>query len=311
MKRDSCTGCGQVLPVNNLFVVLGSLMCENCGNAELARHPPEGLPEDAVVPQVDPTVCGKCQFDGGTRELKRIIGVPVCDACEYELRHRPFPAWVKFSFAGLLALAVVCFAMNWRFFIGYVELHRGIRAFGNHDVPRAAAIMRSCAKHLPEEAEIKNLSNLFSGIELLGQDKSAEALTLLRQCAGRFPAPTGLGQTAQVALLQAEIGEAFETRDYERFLLKETELLNLQPTEPMCILGVASAHACKYAVSGQEAEKQEALRHIDRALQQSPAAEVQEYRQRILHRLNSREIIPKTEYDRRFPQGWKAEEQKP
>ena len=76
--------------------------------------------------------------------------------------------------------------------------------------------------------------------------------------------------------------------------------------------GAASAHAAKYAATGDPDHKQKALEFLDQAAAKqgnSPDLQeyLQEYQPRIRYRLQTREIIDKKEYDRRFPQGWKEE----
>ena len=304
MKHATCERCGQTFPMNDVFAVLGHMLCEGCGNEFLAART-DPLPAGAVVPQVDPTVCRLCQADGGERELPRVAGLPACDACEHHLRHRPFPAWVKFSFAGLLALAVLSFFLNLRFFQGYVEIRRAGRASRRGDIAAAASLMTAAARHLPEQPELAEIAALFTGIELMAQDKSAEAVAVLK---GPWPRLSGdLRPMAEEALLRAEAGAAFDAKDYDTFLAKEKELLKRNPGSGMAMAAVASAHACKYAVSGLESHKQEAMKLLESASRQSQDPEFPQYRQRILHRLHTREIITRKEFEQRFPQGWSPE----
>ena len=109
------------------------------------------------------------------------------------------------------------------------------------------------------------------------------------------------------ALLQAEAGAAFDAKDYDTFLAKSMEVLKRHPNEPMALAAVASAYACKYAATGLDAHRQEALKYLDSAAQRGQGPELAEYRQRILHRLQTREIISREEFYRRFPLGWKPE----
>ena len=71
---------------------------------------------------------------------------------------------------------------------------------------------------------------------------------------------------------------------------------------------VASAIACKYAVSGDEKLKAEAtdLLAKARALPHEEAS-FKEYEERILHRLNTREVIDRKEYNRRYRPAAKGE----
>ena len=79
------------------------------------------------------------------------------------------------------------------------------------------------------------------------------------------------------------------------------------PDDPAAAGAVASALACKYAVTGDPEFRKQAEQMLDKAqtlAQQSPQskASFDEYAERIRYRLQTREIIDKEEYDRRFRQ---------
>ena len=78
MKQVGCEQCGQVLPMNEMFIALGKSLCEPCTEAELTSHTEGELPKDAVNRQVDPTVCAVCGEDRDDLELKTLAGKPVC-----------------------------------------------------------------------------------------------------------------------------------------------------------------------------------------------------------------------------------------
>lgn len=307
MKQNVCEQCGQSRPMNETYRVFSRTLCDECGNREVQRCPEGAVSAADVQPHIDPTVCRNCGADGGMRELARVAELPVCEDCEQRFRHRPFPIWIKLGLAGLLAFACAAFVYNWRFFAAYLEMRSAGRALGEGDITTAAARMASAAERVPEAKELKHLAECFNGVELLRQDRCAEAVPVLQRCMGQFPRGSQWHQMAANFLLAAESGVAFEKKDYDTFLVKQTELLGREPNDATALAGVASAYACKYAVTGDEEHKREALRYLDRAAQHSASPEIGEYRQRILFRLHSREVINKQEYDRRFPQGWTPE----
>jgi hypothetical protein len=110
-------------------------------------------------------------------------------------------------------------------------------------------------------------------------------------------------------LLVAEIGDAFDRKDYDTFLAKSKEIATQNPKEAQVAAGVASAYACKYAVTGEESFRQEALRQLEKAAALAPPGDKDypEYANRIRHRIETREIIKREEFRRRFPNGWKPE----
>ncbi len=79
----------------------------------------------------------------------------------------------------------------------------------------------------------------------------------------------------------------------------------------MAKLSLASAYACLFAATGDEAARKEAVSRLpseDERAALSP--EEQKYVNRIEYRLATRDIILSKEFDRRFPQGWKAGEER-
>jgi hypothetical protein len=111
--------------------------------------------------------------------------------------------------------------------------------------------------------------------------------------------------------IYAEIGAAFDRKDYDTMVAKSEEWVRRNPMDLRALAVVASACACKYAASGDESFKAKALEALAVAAAIRGVKEFDELRQRIQHRLQTREIITLQEFRRRFPNGWKAEEAKP
>jgi hypothetical protein len=310
MRQLLCEHCEQAMPMNDMVKVFGSLLCKNCGEKEVALHPEHEVTSVDVARLIDPTICRNCGSDQGNRVLPTINGLPVCNPCEQKYRRRPFPLWIKASLVAMLAMAVFTFIYNWRYFAGYIEINQAFRAFSNRDIARAAESMTSAARHVPEDTSLSVWADYLNGIHLITQDRATEAVSLLQNCVNRFPSNSELRQGANLYLLQAEASAAFDKKEYDTFLAKENELLALQPKDEMSLASVASAYACKYAVTGTDAYKQNALRYLQQAQEQSKDSNLDEYRQRILYRLHTREIIDKKEFDRRFPDGWNPEKNK-
>jgi len=113
--------------------------------------------------------------------LPRIAGLPVCDACARLIRNRPFPAWIKGSFAALILLAVLAFLYNQRFFAAHVEMLRGVRELRNENLEGAVALFDAAAERVPEEPEIRAGARYFHAVLLVNQERSAEAIPLLKE----------------------------------------------------------------------------------------------------------------------------------
>ncbi len=132
---------------------------------------------------------------------------------------------------------------------------------------------------------------------------AAEAARLMHQAAAIYPESRDLAITAEAF----DESTAFEARDYDGFLaIAEKRWKEYPGSETAGV--VASALACKYAVTGNPAFKQQSEEMLEasrKAAGADPESQksFQEYAERIRYRLDTRQIISKSEYDRRFRGG--------
>jgi tetratricopeptide (TPR) repeat protein len=131
--------------------------------------------------------------------------------------------------------------------------------------------------------------------------KAAEAATLMHQAADEYPEMPLLRNS----LPGYEAGVAFQKKDYDRFLELEQEEFRLLPESGMAAGGVASALACKYAMTGDPAWKNKSEEMLEKSRllsQKSPddQKDFEEFAERTRYRLETRQIIDKPEYDRKF-----------
>lgn len=129
---------------------------------------------------------------------------------------------------------------------------------------------------------------------------AAEAAKLMHDAASLYPEAKGLAIAAQIY----DEGTAFEAKDYDAFLTIAEQQWQQFPGSSTAA-GLASALACKFAVTGDPAYRQRAKEMLEmsrRKLGNDPAElqSFQEYSERIHHRLDSREIISKAVYDSRY-----------
>ena len=148
------------------------------------------------------------------------------------------------------------------------------------------------------------LAKAEQAVKLEQQDgQAAQAAQLMQEAATLYPEAHGLGALAETF----EEGVAFEAKDYDKFLAITQKQWQGYPSSRTAA-AVASALACKYAVTGDPNFRKQSEDMLETARQKvgSDSAEqkgFQEYAERIRHRLDSRQIISKTEYDRRFRKG--------
>ncbi|HWB00114.1 MAG TPA: hypothetical protein VG713_16585, partial [Pirellulales bacterium] len=126
-----------------------------------------------------------------------------------------------------------------------------------------------------------------------------------------------LEQAAQVApddpmlrstLLQAQIGAAFDAKNYQTMVEHAERLFATNPTNDDMKFMLASAEACVYASTGDKAALRKAIDLLPKPADiDAYKPEQRKYFNRIEHRLLTHEIINRAEFERRFPEGWKPE----
>ena len=260
---------------------------------------PEG--EENIKPEsTSGTVCAFCKTDY-KYPLDRLSVYPICPTCKVELDKKIFPLWVKLFFAGVIVLVIFSVIWNWRFFESYSDFKNGMKAaYQEKDAPRAASLLTKASKEVPEAHDLASMANYFTGIDLLTKDRSTEALTAFNKCDG-LPPEMHLNQL----VLQAEIGSGYDKGDYKLFLTASKAFLALDTTQSQSWAGVASAYACLYAQSNQDSLKRLSLQYFHKAKSMDDtSAAAKEFYGRILYRLDTRQIIKKDEYDKKFPNGY-------
>jgi hypothetical protein len=125
-----------------------------------------------------------------------------------------------------------------------------------------------------------------------------EAATLMREASTLYPEAKALSQATEFY----DQAAAFERKDYDTFLASSRRLWEERPGA-VTAAGVASALACKYAVTRDPAYRNEAeamLRQGEQQTKQHPEElkDFQEYAERINYRLISRKTIDTPEYNR-------------
>jgi hypothetical protein len=293
--------------MNEALKVRGILVCGACAEAIFEN---EKIPRDQVQRQIDPTICIGCGLDNGDTDLAMLGRLPVCPTCETLFKNRPFPGWIKTSLVAMVILVVSIFAWNSRFIRAYYELRCFASEMAAGDLQRGAPHFISASRLVPENAELQAYGAFYEGLLLLGQDKSAEALKKLQSCVGRVAAETNIDEL----ITDAKVGVAFDQGDYDQFLKLALEIEAKHKDDPVYAEQLASAYACKYAETQDEQYKTKSLAALDRSktlVSSKPEyqAYYADYEQRILHRLHTREIISRNEFQKRYPNGWAEERQ--
>jgi hypothetical protein len=304
MQSLTCKSCGQEHPKVETVEVAGTTLCKTCAEKFVDEHP--HTPAEDVRNNIDPTVCVNCGADNGDSPHALLMQLPACGACINFFRHRPFPAWIKISFAALVFLVLFSMVWNWRFFAGHFEIKAAFQAMVQGNIEEAVIKISAAAKHVPESQAIRELAKYFQGLLNLKDEKWQDAIDCFSNC-------SLLPREYEVPLMlsRAEAGLAFDQKDYDRFLQAVEAIAREQPGDPMAIAAIASALACKYAVSGDDNLRRQAEDKLTEAKNLGlEASNSGRYEERIRHRLETREIIDSEEFMRRFPDGWQSQKDK-
>jgi tetratricopeptide (TPR) repeat protein len=277
------------------FTVQERTLCETCTN-EFTQSHVELVTE--VERQRDPTICANCGADNGETAHEELLQSPVCPKCTAFYRNRPYPMWVNISFFGVLVLVVFSFVWNWRFLQGHFEINAAFAAMAQGQVDKAVAEMDSAAANVPESAEVQELANFLTGLECLNENNYEKAEACFAKCL-QLPEEYG----APDLHMHAAISNAFDHKDYSRFLKLANEYAKKHPKDATAQAQVASALACLYATQGDEKLRRQAEDKLQEAKKLDEAAIIEaRYEERIRHRLDTREIISREEYLKRFPE---------
>jgi len=165
----------------------------------------------------------------------------------------------------------------------------------------AARRISAAAEDVPEAAGLATASEFYKGVSLLQQDKSIEAAQALRDVVKR-----DASNQAAVQLLDiAESSAAFDRQDWDAFLEKALTIAGRQPGSFDASASLASAYACKYAVSGSPEFRERSLLELEKAKQSgADRAQIADIVDRVEHRLAARQILSPSQFAKQFPNGW-------
>jgi tetratricopeptide (TPR) repeat protein len=268
------------------------------------KDPAVAVPESDILPLKDHSICNKCRGDFGDQDLPLVNGMPTCKACQDAPAGIRIPAWILVSGVTCIALTVASYIHSYRFVRGYIQFQRANAAYKRDQIQEAAKLMSEAAQRVPEEAGFRDLACYFRGLELVRTGKAAEAIPVLKESLAIDPQ----SKETKWLLVSAERQVAFEAKDYGKFLQKSEEFLKLAGPTYDALSRMASAFACQYVVTEDEAYRANTLEHLAKAkaAKDFDQADFQVFENHLQFRLASREIISTQTFRERFPQGWKA-----
>lgn len=299
MKKTDCSLCNGSIPVNDSIKVDNTTHCSSCFDATFTEE--NMLQNKVVTKEHDPTVCSFCQKDFDTTELEKISQYPICTDCIKDVKNKTFPLWVKGFFAAVLLLVAFSFFWNWKYYTAYKNIQTANELFQTGNFKEAGKEMAQASAIVPEVQDLEILSSYYNGIALLNEDKNVLAIKEFNKCKDALPPDYDV----DYLLLQARIGVAFDSKDYEGFLANTKELMKKDSTSVYSCAAMASAYACIYVDKADEEAKKKAYDYLQRAKNiDSVSVEAKGYYSAIEYRIDSRKIIKREEFDKQFPNGW-------
>jgi len=333
MSETLCSRCGQSTAAQSAYDLNGKTYCASCVRQASAEAKAAGQPDAPVAHLSRPVSAGeirdftypqwlKLSFAG----LVLLLGVALVNGGKYFAAGRSLYVGERLVQDKKYAEA-----------LPYLE--RTLRTAPSSDKAALLAAKAALLSGHPEVAaralkghndgyfddagkpafqEVNDLWNraidaagkLQQAQKLSEQDgRAAEAAALVHSAAAEYP------QFPQMALILAAYdgGVAFEKKDYDGFLALSERNWAEHPSS-VTASGLASALDCKYAVTGDQRYRQRSEELMAKAREMAQGdkdvlSNLDEYEERHRYRLESREIISKREFDRRFRKAAAKQEQ--
>lgn len=182
MRKAKCTGCGQDFPLNSLYSVNDKHYCEPCGNNAYAEAQKYADPIN-VVKLTDPTVCARCEADGGSMEYATTAGAPMCHTCREHVYNWPFPLWLRAGLALTCALLIFALVVGDKYFKAGRNLYRGTRLVDTGQYEAAIPLLKPVVSAAPN---CEKCILLLAIAHLKSGDPAAADIVIQAHNGGRF-----------------------------------------------------------------------------------------------------------------------------
>jgi hypothetical protein len=161
---------------------------------------------------------------------------------------------------------------------------------------------------VPESKVTQITVHYFKALDFLLRDMDTESYAEFEICSRMYPDEAMFKR----GLARAALGKVFAEKDYDEYMrLATVQAASMDEGDAASLL--ASAYACKYAQTHDEQYKTKALEYLATAKAKwdrtSETYEV--YEDRMMHRMETGQIVKKSVYDEQYPKGYKASKEKP
>lgn len=345
MRQATCSQCAATGPLRSLFVYRDQIYCPNCAEFLRTETVPGATPAPMIDPTICSRCgidngntefprlgalpfCHTCQeyveanpypgwLKAGLFALLALLVVALVHGRKYFQVGREMYIGEKLAEQAKYAEAIPHLKQTVQLAPGsdkaVLLLAKAALLSGDPNTAADAVRGHHNGLEFEQNSDLQEVKALFArtrpaidkankAMELVQQSgKATEADALMHQAVTEYPEMKAL----QEVLPYYDAGAAFEKKDYDKFVMLYEQLAKQQPNLAGAAGGLASAYACKFAVTGDPSWKQKAEEMLEKARQLSQGSPEEqkaftEYAERTRYRLSSRQIIDKDEYDRKF-----------
>lgn len=209
------------------------------------------------------------------------------------------PKWIYVFISLVLGIGIIGYFHYSRFYLGIIGYKKSITCVSKGDFNEAERLIKQASELIPESKEINAFQEYISGLKFYMMADINNSLVHLKA----YQEYDNKNNTVNSMVLMLEISIAFEKKDYVKMETHARSLNKLNENDPMSMLQLASSIACRYTTTGNNVQYNESKKLINDALKLNNAEEFIEYAERILYRLEKREIITQEEYILRKNEG--------
>lgn len=157
--------------------------------------------------------------------------------------------------AGCVILGGWGFFRTIRISKGIWAYQQGVTAYKRDDNSEAADKLRLARTFMPEEEAFEDLEAFYHGHVCLDEENPAEAARWFQVSLNLDPN----SKETTFMLYVARRREAFQSGNYEEYFRTSESLLELEGRTTQALLGMASAWACRFVLTGKEEYRQQSL----------------------------------------------------
>ncbi len=194
-------------------------------------------------------------MDNGVREFRVLGDLPLCPKCMSHRKRIRFPLRIKVASAACLLFGAWGF---WHSVVrakGIFLFRRGVLAFQDDRYADAGDDLGKARECVPDEPYFEDLEAYFRGFHSLSEGNPKEAVCWFQKSYQVNPRSKETTRMLHVAERHA----AFADKRYDEYFRTSEALLDADDRSPAAWLAMAPAWACRFAITGREECRIQAL----------------------------------------------------